>query len=155
MTEREQWIATLRAFPARLEARVRPLNDEQLDQRTAVTEWSTRQIVHHLADSHMSANFRVRLPLSETNPRLPTYDQEAWAQMADYALPIEPSLLILRGWHERIVFLLESLTEAEWAQTGTHPEWGVVTVEEVARRYAAHCDNHMAQIDGIGAQYGW
>lgn len=155
MTTRELYIATLRDFPERLEARVRPLTDAQLDQRTADTEWSTRQIVHHLADSHMSANFRVRLPLSEEGPVFPTYDQDAWARMPDYALPIESSLLILRGWHERIAFLLESLPEAEWARTGTHPEWGVVSVEDVVRRYADHCDNHMAQIDGIGAQYGW
>jgi hypothetical protein len=155
MTHREQWIATLRAFPARLEARVRPLSDVQLDQRKADTEWSTRQIVHHLADSHMSANFRVRLPLSESEPALPAYDQDAWARMADYALPIEPSLLILRGWHARIAVLLEALPEADWARTGIHPEWGVVTVEEIVRRYATHCDNHMTQIDGIGAKYGW
>jgi hypothetical protein len=155
MTDRIADIATLRGFPARLEARVRPLSDAQLDQRTAPAEWSTRQIVHHLADSHMSANFRLRLPLSEAAPTFPTYDQDAWARMADYALPIEPSLLILRGWHARITTLLESLTDAEWAQTGTHPDWGVVTVEAVARRYADHCDIHMAQIDGIGARFGW
>jgi hypothetical protein len=111
--------------------------------------------VHHLADSHMSANFRLRLPLSETAPVFPTYDQDAWARMGDYALPLEPSLLILRGWHARIVALLESLSDDEWAQTGTHPAWGEVTVEEVARRYAAHGDNHLAQIDGIGAMAGW
>ena len=153
--ERQQSIATLREFPARLEARVLPLSDAQLDQRTAETEWSARQIVHHLADSHMSANFRVRLPLSAQLPAFPTYDQDIWARMADYALPIEPSLQILRGWHARISALLESLSDEEWQQAGTHPVWGTVTVEEVARRYAEHCDNHMAQIDGIGAMYGW
>ncbi len=153
--EIQAYIAVLREFPARLEARVNPLTDAQLDQRTADTEWSARQIVHHLADAHMSANFRFRLPLSEDNPPLPIYDQDAYARMADYALPLEPSLQILRGWHARIVVLLESLTEDDWQKTGVHPSWGTVTVEEVARRYANHCDNHMNQIDGIGAMYGW
>jgi hypothetical protein len=154
-SEWQAYITTLREFSARLEARLTPLSDAQLDQRTAETEWSTRQIVHHLADSHMSANFRFRLPVSETGATLPTYDQDAWARMIDYALPLEPSLQMLRGWHTRIVALLESLGEDEWQRTATHPAWGEVTVEEVARRYAAHCDNHMAQIDGIGAIYGW
>lgn len=154
-TERQQYLQTLREFPQRLETRVMPLTDEQLDQRTAATEWSTRQIVHHLADSHMSANFRFRLPLSEDNPTLPTYDQETWAQMADYLLPLEPSFQILRGWHTRIVTLLETLGEREWAQVCTHPKWGQVTVEEVARRYAEHCNNHIEQIDGIGDLHGW
>jgi hypothetical protein len=153
--DRAAYIAALRRFPEVLEARVRPLSDTQLDQRTAPHEWSTRQIVHHLADSHMSANFRLRLPLSASSPVFPTYDQDAWARMADYALPLEASLAILRGWHTRITGLLESLSDAEWQRTGTHPEWGKVSVEEVARRYAAHCEAHLAQIDGIGAMHGW
>lgn len=150
-----RYIETLHAFPERLEARVRPLTDVQLDQHTAPGEWSTRQIVHHLADSHMSANFRFRLPLHMDNPILPTYDQDAWAQMADYRLPLEPSFLILRGWHARIVALLETLSDDDWQRPCTHPEWGTVNLEDIARRYAEHCDIHIRQIDGIGAMYGW
>jgi hypothetical protein len=145
----------LREFPERLEARVLPCSDSQLDQRTAETEWTTRQIVHHLADSHMSANFRFRLPLTEPYSAFPTYDQDAWARMPDYALPLESSLTILRGLHVRFVALLEGLSEEQWRLTGTHPEWGEVSVEEVARRYAEHCDNHINQINGIGAMHGW
>lgn len=155
MTTRHDHIATLREFPARLEARVTPLTDEQLDQREAEGEWSTRQIVHHLADSHMSANFRFRLPLTESLPKLPVYDQDAWAVLPDYRLPLAPSLTILRGLHARFVALLESLSEDQWTCVGVHPEWGEVTVEEVARRYAEHCDNHIDQINRIGAKYGW
>mgnify|MGYP006380905639 CR=1 FL=1 len=140
-------IAMLRDFPDRLEARVRPLTDAQLDQRTAESEWSTRQIVHHLADSHMSAVFRFKKPLTEANPAtIPVYDQAAWAELADYRLPIAPSLAILRGLHARFVALLESLSEDQWKMTGVHPEWGVVTVANVAQRYADHCDNHINQI---------
>lgn len=145
-TDRASAIERLRSFPDELESLVTPLSDADLD-RHAPGEWSTRQIVHHLADSHMSANFRFRKPLSEPNPApLPVYDQEAWAEMADSRLPIAPSLLILRGLHARYVALLESLTEAQWMQTGSHPDWGIVTVENVAYRYAAHCDVHLAQI---------
>ncbi|MBW4437540.1 MAG: DinB family protein [Pleurocapsa minor GSE-CHR-MK-17-07R] len=153
--ERQQYIATLREFPARLTMRLYGLTDAQLDQRTAPSEWSARQIVHHCADSHMSANFRFRLPLHSENPMVPTYDQDAWAKQPDYALPLAPSLEILRGLHVRFVALLEALTEADWARPVSHPEWGQVTVEEIARRYANHCDNHMRQIDGIGVMHGW
>lgn len=155
MSSRQEHIQTLLAFPARLDALVTPLSDEQLDQREADGEWSTRQIVHHLADSHMSANFRFRLPLTEVLPPIPVYDQEAWAKLPDYSLPIDSSLLILRGLHTRFVALLEGLDEAQWTRTGIHPEWGEVTVEEVARRYAAHCDNHIDQISRIGVKHYW
>jgi hypothetical protein len=155
MASRPDYIQKLREFPAELEARVTRLTDEQLNQREAEGEWSTRQIVHHLADSHMSANFRFRLPLTASAPNLPVYDQEAWAELPDYSLPLESSLTILRGLHVRFVALLEALSEEQWQRSGFHPTWGEVTVEEVARRYANHCDNHMNQINRIGVKYGW
>lgn len=140
-------IERLRSFPDELEALVRPLSDAMLDFGIP-GEWTTRQIVHHLADSHMSAVFRFKKPLTERNPApIPVYDQEAWATLADYSLPLEPSFQILRGLHARFVALLESLTDKQWQMTGVHPEWGDVTVAEVAARYAEHCDTHIAQIN--------
>ncbi len=153
--ERLQYIAILREFPDRLEKLVLPLTDEQLDQRVAESEWSPRQVVHHLADSHMSANFRFRLPLDEDNPTVPTYNQEAWARHADYRMPLEASLMILRGLHQRFVALLESLTDAQWQRPVTHPEYGTVDVEDIARRYAKHCDIHIHQINAVGEKFGW
>ncbi len=153
--ERVRYIQTLREFPDRLEALVLPLSDVQLDQRVAESEWSPRQIVHHLADSHMGANFRFRLPLDEDNPVVPTYDQEAWARHSDYAMPLESSLLIIRGLHQRFVALLESLTEEQWRRLVRHPEHGQLDVEDVARRYASHCDNHIQQMNAVGAKFGW
>lgn len=141
-------IARLRDFPTELEALVGSLTDAQLDHKMP-GEWTTRQIVHHLADSHMSAVFRFKLPLTEAAPRFMTYDQDAFAELADYHLPIEPSLMLLRGLHARFAALLTALTEEQWAQTGSHPSWGVVTVAEVASRYADHCDAHIEQITRV------
>jgi hypothetical protein len=36
-----------------------------------------------------------------------------------------------------------------------HGEWGQVTVEEVARRYAGHGINHINQINTIRAKHGF
>jgi len=142
-------IARLRDFPAQLEALVLPLTDAQLDHKMP-GEWTTRQIVHHLADSHMSAVFRFKLPLTEPpSPNFMTYDQDAFAMLADYRLPLEPSLLIIRGLHVRFVALLESLTDAQWQMTGIHTSWGATTVAEVASRYADHCDNHIEQMTRV------
>jgi hypothetical protein len=143
----------LRDFPAELDALVGHLSDAELDHKMP-GEWTTRQIVHHLADSHMSAVFRFKLPLTEANARFVTYDQDAFADLADYALPIEHSLAIVRGLHVRFGVLLGSLTEAQWAQTGTHPFWGEVSVAEVASRYADHCDEHLEQISRVLAWRG-
>jgi hypothetical protein len=141
----QEIIDRLRNFPAQFEALVTPLTEAQLDKRIP-GEWSIRQIVHHVADSHMNAVFRFKRPLTEDRPPMPVYDQDAIAVLADYALPLAPTLQILHGLHARFAALLESLTEEQWQRTAVHPEWGEVTVAEVARRYADHGDNHIQQI---------
>lgn len=146
---RQDATARLRDFPIELEKLVTPLTDTELDHKMP-GEWTTRQIVHHLADSHMSAVFRFKLPLTEKKtPVFMVYDQDAFAELADYHLPIEPSLILIRGLHARFAALLASLTDEQWAITGTHPDWGTVTVAEVASRYADHCDNHIEQITRV------
>lgn len=142
----QELIERLLNFPVQFEALVTPLSDEQLAKRIP-GEWSVRQIVHHVADSHMNAVFRFKKPLTEDRPNFAVYDQEAIALLADYALPLAPSLQILHGLHTRFAALLESLTDEQWQRTGIHPEWGEVTVETVARNYADHGDNHIHQIN--------
>ncbi len=146
--QRQRYIDALRRFPDQLEQIVLPLSDAELDKQFE-TEWTVRQIVHHLADSHMSANFRFKKPLTETRPDFMGYDQDAFALLGDYRLPIAPSLQLLRGLHERFVALLESLSEEDWQRSGVHSEWGETTVEDVARRYAEHGLNHLEQIDRV------
>lgn len=141
-------IARLRDFPAQLTALVGQLTDAELDHKMP-GEWTVRQIVHHLADSHMSAVFRLKLPLTEDDAHFMTYDQDAFAELPDYALPIAPALMLLNGIHTRLVALLEGLTPEQWERTGTHPQWGVVSVANVASRYAVHCDVHIEQITRV------
>jgi len=153
--ERQHYIQLIREFPEQFAALVRPFTDEQLECRVAEGEWSIRQIVHHVADSHINANNRFRLPLTEDNPTLPGYDQDKYALQPDYALPLEISLSILPGLHARWVALLESLTEEQWNRTGVHSEWGTVTVETIARNYSWHGQNHINQINTIREKHGF
>lgn len=146
-------INRLRDFPAQFEALVTPLSDAQLAQRIP-GEWSVRQIVHHVADSHVNAVMRFKRPLTEDRPDISVYDQDAIALLADYDLPLAPSLAILHGLHTRFVALLEGLEDSQWARTGLHPEWGEVSVEEIAQRYADHGDNHIQQIQKTLAYKG-
>jgi hypothetical protein len=144
--ERQSYIDKIRALPAELEALVAHLTDEELERREAANEWSVRQIVHHIADAHMNCNSRLRLPLTEDNPPLKTYDQDAWALQLDYKLPVQPSLAIIRGVHERWVVLLSSLSDEQWTRPCHHTEWGNITVESVAQEYSGHGYVHIDQI---------
>jgi hypothetical protein len=94
----------------------------------------------------MNAYVRTHLILTEDNPPLKGYTQAEWAKLADYKLPIEPSLLILRNLHIRWCALFDSLSDADFARTGLHSELGAVNLDDILASYNNHCDAHIEQI---------
>src|SRR5688572_6189657 len=107
-------IAQLAALPAQARSAVDGLADAQLDAPYRPDGWTVRQVVHHLADSHMNAFIRIKLALTEENPVIKPYDENAWATLPDSQLPVHYSLDILEGVHERWVTTCSSLTEEQW-----------------------------------------
>lgn len=145
--ERLDLTRQIAELPAQLEELVDGLTAHQLLARPLAGEWSVAQNVHHLADSHMNSFIRLKLILTEENPPLKPYDQDAWAERADSNHPdIALSLQLLRGLHARWVQLFDSLGDAEWARTGVHPEAGIVTPADLLRSYARHGAGHLDQI---------
>lgn len=154
--ERHEKIARIEALPAHLEAAVRGLTDGQLDTAYREGGWTVRQVVHHLADSHMNAFVRAKLIVTENNPVLKPYSQDDWARTIDgYKLPVQSSLLIVKGLHERWVAFLKSLPADAWSRTAQHPEMGPVTLERQLIIYSAHGDKHVGQIMGLRTARGW
>jgi hypothetical protein len=140
-------IARLERFPDELEAVVSGLTEAQLSFRPAPREWSVRQIVHHLADSHANAFIRLKLALTEDNPTIRPYDQEAFAELPDTLdAPISLSLPFIRALHARWAYLFHRLDEAAWARTFQHPEYGPFTLARLLDTYVEHCDIHLDQI---------
>jgi hypothetical protein len=103
----------------------------------------------------MNAYIRTKLILTEDKPTLKPYDQEMWAELIDTAtIPIEESLLILRGLHRRWVRLFESLEDDDWRRTGAHPEFDHYNLEQILITYSDHGDNHIEQINRTLAAQG-
>lgn len=146
--ERRERIDRIRRFPAELEAVVKPLTAEELNTRFIEGEWSVAQNVHHLADSHMNAFIRFKLLLTEDNPTIKNYDQADWAELVDsLEPPIQVSIAILKGLHQRWVVLLDSLKEEHWARPGIHPESGKISMETLLETYSDHGIGHIDQIN--------
>jgi hypothetical protein len=145
--ERHPLIETIRDFVGRLETAVCHLTPTQLTTHYLPHEWTVAQNVHHLADSHMNSFIRLKLILTEENPPVKPYDQDAWADKPDSNNPdIQTSLMLLRGLHTRWALLFTSLTEADWQRTGIHPDIGTITPEDLLQIYADHCEAHLDQI---------
>ncbi len=145
--ERQRRITIIRDFPARLTELVTPLSEAQLNARPLANEWTIRQIVHHLPDSHINSVIRLKLILTSDHPLLQPYDQEKWALLLDVdGTPIQASLDILTGLHERWCNLLDSLTDEQRQRTGYHPDNGDMTPDDLVVVYSDHCDAHVEQI---------
>jgi hypothetical protein len=141
--------------PARLRAAVTGLNDSQLDTPYRPGGWTVRQVVHHVPDSHMNSFTRFRLALTEHSPTIKPYDEALWAELADARMPVEPSLLLLESLHARWVYMLRSLSAADWKRTFRHPDLGLVSLEYNAALYAWHGRHHVAHITSLRGRMNW
>ena len=152
---RAEFIADLAAAPRALRQAVAGLSDEQLDTR--YRNWTIRQIVHHLADSHVNSYIRFKWALTEDMPTIKAYDEGRWAALADARTgDIGPPLALLQGLHARFVQLLRSLTEPQFARSFLHPETGkTVSLDAALCYYAWHGKHHTAQIAWLRDRHGW
>ncbi len=153
---RPQLIEQIAAAPERLREVVRGLDDSQLDTPYRPGGWTVRQLVHHLPDSHMNSYIRFRLALTEEAPTIKPYDQEKWSGLPDArTMPVEPSLRLLEGMHQRWVALLRSMSDNDFARTFRHPELGLIRLDTNLGLYAWHGRHHVAHITGLRERMGW
>ena len=153
--ERTAHIDTLRQLPARLRDALKGLNDARLDTPYRDGGWTVRQLVHHIADSHMNSYVRFKLALTEDWPTIKPYDEAAWAGLPDNKLSIEPSLELTAALHLRWVALLESMTEDDFSKGFNHPERGRQNLATTLALYDWHSRHHTAHITALRARQGW
>jgi hypothetical protein len=149
------WIADIDRLPDRLNNAVNGLTEEQLDTPYREDGWTLRQVVHHLADSHMNALIRVKLLLTEYEPTINPFDEQKWAELRDNDLPIEESLVIIRGVHKRWVRVLEFTSDNDWDKILHHPENGPMSLKLLTAHYAWHGNHHLAHITTLKERKNW
>src|SRR5471030_602249 len=118
------WINDIKVLPGKLRHAIMKLNDKQLDTPYRPGGWTLRQVVHHVADSHMNSLIRFKWALTEDKPTIKAYQQTDWALLPDYRLPVESSLKMLDGIHQHLTALFESFSEDQWSRAFIHPETG-------------------------------
>jgi uncharacterized damage-inducible protein DinB len=154
--KRSGWIRDIAELPALLKNAVAGLAPAQLDTPYREGGWCPRQIVHHLADSHMNSFIRFKLSLTENTPQIKPYDQDAWAKLADVTgVDIGFSLSLLEGLHARFGALLSSLQAEDFKKTFLHPENGPMTLDRTLQTYAWHGKHHAGQILALRDAMNW
>ena len=149
-------IDSVGSTPARLRAAVSGLDDAQLDTPYRDGGWTVRQVVHHVADSHLNAYTRFRLAITEDEPTIRPYNEKLWADLDDAAgAPVEISLVLLDALHVRLDLLLRTFTASDYERKLLHPENGPMTIGSLLRMYEWHGRHHVAHITRLRERMHW
>jgi uncharacterized damage-inducible protein DinB len=146
---RAEFIATIENAPTELRKAVDRLAESQLETR--YRNWTIRQIVHHITDSHVNSYVRFKWALTEDQPTIKAYDDGRWAALPDSRNgDIRAPLALLDGLHIRWVLLLRSMSDADFTRSFVHPETGkTMSLSSALCYYAWHCRHHAAQIQWL------
>ncbi len=155
--ELDRHIQTIKYFPQRLKSLVENWSDEQLDTQYREGGWTARQLISHLADSHMQSFMRFKHALTEDNPTIKPYNEAKWAELQDSVNePVKAPLLILEGLHCRWVHLLKTMTNLDFERTYFHPEHNNnLTLRDNTVFYAWHCNHHFAHLENLKKEKNW
>ncbi len=148
-------MTAIAELPQRIRAAVAGLGEAQLDTPYRPEGWTVRQLVHHVADSHANGYIRLKLALTEEEPAIKPYQQDAWAALPDSRLPIAVSLTMLDAVHTRWSVLWQALEPAQFERRFRHPQLGLLTIDTHLQLYGWHSRHHVAHITALRQREGW
>ncbi len=154
---KREWLLDIQALPKQLEFAVTNLDEAQLNTPYRDGGWMVKQVVHHVADSHMNAYIRFKLGLTEDIPSIKPYDEKRWAEMHDsLELPINLSLTILHALHARWYEILMHINDEQFQRKVFHPEHKKeMTLWYLLGNYAWHGRHHTAHIIATRERMNW
>lgn len=155
--ERARWIDDVARAPVALREAVAGLDEARLATPYREGGWTVRQVVHHVADSHVNAYCRFKLALTEDNPTIKPYLEAKWAELPDSrTVPVEVSLQLVTAVHARWLAILGPMSRAEWQRTFVHPERAAtLTLDQTLALYSWHSRHHVAHVTTLRQKRGW
>ncbi|WP_247235394.1 YfiT family bacillithiol transferase [Telluribacter sp. SYSU D00476] len=150
-------IQVISALPSKFINLLGSWDNHKLDTPYRPDGWTVRQLIHHVADSHINAYTRLRLALTEDNPTVRPYEEGLWAELPDaQTASVEYSIQLLKYLHLRWVLLLNSLDEKGLARTYYHPgSKQTVRLDEYIAMYAWHSDHHYQHAYQLARRNNW
>jgi hypothetical protein len=143
-------------LPGLVEQALENMDTAMLDTPYRNSGWTPRQVVHHLADSHLNAYCRFKLGFTEAKPTIKAYDEVAWANLEDVqSVPFNISVTLLYALHTRWYRFLLSFKEADWQRIVVHSATNsTMSLWHLLGMYAWHGKHHVAHIELVRKQFG-
>jgi hypothetical protein len=145
--EISSFISDVEELPSLLRKELENISDEKLDTPYRPEGWTVRQVVHHIADSHLNSIIRMKLTLTENNPSIKPYDEAMWAKLPDYKTPISNTLDLIEALHKKMVTVMRNVKEEELERTYFHSEHNkTFKLAHLFHIYSWHGKHHLAHI---------
>lgn len=136
--------------PLRIAQALEGLSDAELRARPITGKMSSLELALHVVDSELIGATRIRLVHAQPGAHLMKYDSEQWARELNHnqadAAALASNMGLLGRLRETALRLFENATAADWAKTGLHPAYGLITLRNLLELYADHAERHVGQI---------
>ena len=149
-------ISRIASLPSQLSSAVAGFTEKKFDTPYRDEGWTVRQLIHHIADSHLNAYIRIKWTLTEDSPIIKAYNEKMWATTLEVSCDPQISIKLIEAHHAKWVELLKRLTPSDLEKHFIHPETlRQVKLKTLVALYAWHSDHHLAHITKLKDRMGW
>jgi hypothetical protein len=153
LQELEQLAQRIEGLPSRIGEVIRHFSLKDFETAYREGGWSARQVIHHVADSHMNAYIRFKWALTEDTPVIKAYNEKLWAETPEVKLDPQLSLVLLNALHAKWVGLIRSLAPEDFKREYIHPDTKKsVRLDRLVAMYAWHGDHHLGHLKIVAAK---
>ncbi|MHB8860849.1 MAG: DinB family protein [Pirellulaceae bacterium] len=136
------------AGPPKLRAIIVGMTNDQLDAKPIEGQWSTRQVVCHLADCEVVYADRIKRVIAEDNPTLLNLNPDLFAASLAYdQRDVNEELQLIEAIRKQLGRILWALKPEQFQRTGNHSTDGPLTLEQLLQRITAHIPHHATFIE--------
>jgi hypothetical protein len=140
-------ISRIESLPSQVENLMKSFSAKHLDTTYREGGWTARQVIHHLADSHMNAYIRFKWSLTENTPTIKAYNEKLWAETPEVKLDPGLSLNLLKALHPKWTALLANLNPTDLQKQFLHPETQKhFRLDRLIALYAWHGEHHLGHL---------
>ena len=149
-SELQTYVEEYENATIRFELLVDGLSESVLDLKHP-DGWSSRQIIHHVADSETQSYARIRRLLAEPlGSVIQGYDESAWAEnpiLGYEELPVANAIAVFSAVRAATLDVIRRLSPKALTRYGEHSESGRYTLLQWFESYRHHPEEHAQQIE--------
>lgn len=132
------------AGPALVQQSTAGMKREQVLARPVPNQWSTLQVVCHLADFEIVYADRLKRVIAENGPTLFGGDPDVFAAgLAYHQRELAEELALIEACRKQVTRILRTLKDADFARVGKHSEAGPLTLLQLLERVTGHVPHHV------------